>query len=450
MHTFTHKFINNWKVLSTARIGFEFEFYSNSSFIKTMELLNHKLGDNIEVWAFNKYHSDFELTDTKFKIEPDYSGGSNMVELITGPIEWVNAKFTLIKILKFIKLYGYTDEHCSLHVNISFNDESDIQVKNCNIIKLILNFDENFVYEKFPNRKNNIYAKSIKYIIPFEEWHSPEVALNTILQSLKLPENSKYYGINFNKVNENYLEFRYIGGANYEDKLDNILEIMDYFIISLHESIVNDMDMEDNIKLLAYLEENINWFNNFTTYEDFLSISNNIYIEVDRNSDFDIINSMWWAIKNKLFTLIKSCNNIQHLLLNYNTITNRIELVNGILDNVFQLQSYDFIKCTITNFTLLNCDIVDCEINHGHLYNCNVYDSKIINTKLKNCKASDWSDLEKCVFDGGTLDCKMRGGVFRSGVIGEYAEFDSNVKMVNNDSFWNVEVNNKKDIIDGK
>jgi len=37
---------------------------------------------------------------------------------------------------------------------------------NLDIGKVVLNFDEDRVYEEFPNRKNSVYAKSIKFVVP--------------------------------------------------------------------------------------------------------------------------------------------------------------------------------------------------------------------------------------------------------------------------------------------
>jgi hypothetical protein len=85
MNGLNKNFINDYKILNTAIIGIECEFFSNYSYIKTLELLNLEF-DPIEIWGINKYHSDFHVTENIFKIEPDYSGGSEMIELITGPM----------------------------------------------------------------------------------------------------------------------------------------------------------------------------------------------------------------------------------------------------------------------------------------------------------------------------------------------------------------------------
>lgn len=440
MNTFNSKFINSWKYLQHAKIGLEFEFYSDHSYVKTMELLN-LLFDPIEVWGFNQYHSDFEVTAKKFKIEPDYSGGSEMIELITGPMYWADSRLILIQMLEFIKKNGFTDDHCSIHINISFDD---MEVNSINPVKLILNFNEDYVYEKFPNRRNNIYARSIKWILPFEDYLDTEYALNSIIQSLKIPDDTKYYGINLQKKWKNYLEFRYIGGKDYENKSDEILSLMDYFILQTRSAITDELNQEDYIKLATYLEENINWFKQYKTYDDFLSNIEGIKIEIDTFNDYDQVKLDWDKFKNKLFEVIKSCENIKNAVINYNSITNRIEIKDAIIANIYYIKHVDFINCQINKATIYNCDIIETDIIDAHIYNSNIYESNIENSKLTNTKCTDWTELLNCMFDEGILDCIMKGGVFRSGKTTENTDIHSDVKMSNKNSFWSINPNSKK------
>jgi hypothetical protein len=57
-----------------------------------------------------------------------------MVELVTGPRNY-DAKYYLIKIIKFIQTHGYTNEKCSVHFNLSFNGEKNLN--DLNILKYI-------------------------------------------------------------------------------------------------------------------------------------------------------------------------------------------------------------------------------------------------------------------------------------------------------------------------
>lgn len=443
MNSFSNKYINNFNDLKDSIVGLEVEFFSNFNFIKTLEKLNNTFIGK-EVWGINQYHSDFTPTEDIFKIEPDYSGGSEMIELITGPMKWAEARLILIQMLVFIRQNGYTDEHCSIHINVSFNKESNIDIYNLNLIKLLLNFNEDFIYNKFPTRRGNIYARSISQIIPFTDWNDPEIAFNVILNSLKLPDDTKYYGINVNKKFEGYLEYRYIGGTDYETKIDEVLELFDYFILQTKKAIVDPLNEEDKIKLLAYLERNINWYKQYNSYDEFLGNIDGINIQIDKNGDYKTVKMSWDKFKTQLFNFIQNTNDISETLINYNSTTNRLEIVGAHLKDISNVYSVDFIDCNISNCTLYNCDIVNSNINLGHIHNTNIYDSKIENSKLMDCKATEFTELNNCVFDGGQLNCVMKNGVFRSGQIMQDAEIDNTVKMSNKDSFWQVDPSSKK------
>ena len=201
MKKYSDKFLNQIFKLKKSIIGFEFEFYmKNISYYKTLELLNQELSP-VKVWGFRQYHSGFTTDENNFKIEPDLSGGSNMVELITGPLNYIDSKYYLVKILNFIQNYGYTNDKTSIHINISFNDEK-LDLNNVNILKLILNINEDEIYKYYPSRKNNVYAKSVKKIIPYKEYDFSNIPISIVKNNMKLP-NDKYYGINFLNIVKN-------------------------------------------------------------------------------------------------------------------------------------------------------------------------------------------------------------------------------------------------------
>lgn len=447
MQTFNQKFINNWEILTTAKVGFEFELYSNYAYLKTLELLNVHFSDvNKVVWGFNSYHSNFTPTDKAFKIEPDYSGGPDMLELVTGPMSYVESRIVLIKMLEFIKKYGYTDNHSSIHINISFND-NEHQIQNINPLKLILDLNEEVIYDRFPNRRNNIYCQSVQWIIPFQDYPDPETGINQLLSGLILPEDTKYYGVNLSKKNKGWLEWRYIGGKDYEFKSDSIIELLDYFILQTYKSF-EPLNDESHIKLFSYLDDNISWYMNYQSYDSFLSNIDGIRLEYDGSNDINKLRQYWHKIKDTLFNIIKKSKSgsLKDGLFNYNSQINKFEIIECNINDLWTVNDVIFINCLITNMTCYNCEILDSEVQTSHIYDSKIKGSKINTSKIANCEVSDLSELNDCLFDGNTLeDTKMDGGVFRSGKIGNNCEITMKTKMSNKESFWNVyDPGNKK------
>ena len=83
--------------LGSSVIGFEFEFYTDLLKGQAAESLAKLLKKKVVV--SEKYHSNVPVDSDNFKLEPDYSGGSKMMEFITGPLPYNEAIPILIKVL---------------------------------------------------------------------------------------------------------------------------------------------------------------------------------------------------------------------------------------------------------------------------------------------------------------------------------------------------------------
>ncbi len=431
MKKFSSKYINYYEILKYAIVGFEFEFYTKKPYYKLLELLNRELAP-IKVWGHRKYHSSMKPDELNYKIEPDLSGGVDLVELITGPMKYVEAKVILLQILKLLQNNAHTDEKCSIHINISFDKASGRDLSELNPLKLILDIDEDLIYKYFPNRKNNFYAKSIKKLIPFKNYKFSTDALNIVMSNIELP-NTKYYGVNINVFTEGRLEFRYIGGTDYHRKTDSVLELMDYFILLTWNSLDKKLDEDDQEKLLGYLSDNIANFKKFTKYEDFIGEFPTILLEIDRRSEFATIKSYYENIYDDLYEIISNTYNLRDAIINYDTDKTRIELVDTYVKGIFDIKKIDFVDCQVFEGTYFKCNFQDCDIKNSHIEECKIEDSEVFNCKMTNCIVTNDTVLEKVYFYGGTLNGTMKSGIFRGGVIGPDAVIEDAVKMVTDD-----------------
>jgi uncharacterized protein YjbI with pentapeptide repeats len=430
MQKYSDKFLNQSHKLKNSIIGMEFEFYMKDlSYYKTLEILNQELAP-VKVWGFRQYHSDFEPDANNFKIEPDLSGGSNMVELVTGPLDYYDAKYYLVKIIKFIQNYGYTNEKASIHFNVSFKSDTK-DLNDLNILKLILNTDEDEIYRFYPSRKDNIYAKSVKKIIPYKEFDFFNIAIETIKNNIRLPSD-KYFGINFSHVNKNKesqrLEYRYIGGKDYEKNIGQLIYFMERFIINVHDCIDVGFDQDDENKLEEYLERNISLFKTFSKYDNFLVEFPGIQIQIDQNNNYDLVSAYFPRIYNKIFHLLDNTNQLKECILNYVSTTQTIEIVDANIKATSTLKGFDFISSKIEGI-FEDCFFVGCEIKNSQLTKSKLQQSEALNSKVLKCNI-DQSTLTGCYFMEGYLNGDMHGGVFRSGELGPYATMDSDVKVV--------------------
>ena len=453
MEKYSDKFLNQSEKLKVSKIGMEFEFYMKDiSYYKTLELLNSELSP-VKVWGFRQYHSDFTPDASNFKIEPDLSGGSNMVELVTGPLSFYDAKYYLIKIAKFIQNYGYTNEKCSIHFNISFTDDRDLN--DLNILKLILNLDEEEVYRNYPSRKDNVYAKTIKKIIPFKEYDYFNIPINVIKNNMRLPSD-KYYGVNFLHVNSDKesqrLEFRYIGGRDYEKNIGQLIYFLERFVIDVYDSVDVDFDAEDVKKLEEYLEDNIKTYKNFSKYDNFIVDHHSVQIQIDQNSNYDVVSTYYSKIYNIIFQLIDSTEGLKDCIINYVTSTQTLEIVDANVKTTSTLKNLDFVNSKLEGI-FEDCLFLGCEIKNSQCIKSKLLQSEAEESKILNCKV-DQSTLTNCFFMNGHLNGDMYGGVFRSGKLGPFATMDSDVKVItDNNNFFDTKYDeetkgDKKGVID--
>jgi hypothetical protein len=445
MKKYSEKFIHEYSKLKSAKVGLEFEFYMKDlSFYKTMELLNKELSP-VKVHGFRQYHSDFKPDDKNFKFEPDLSGGSNMVELITGPLEYNDAKYYLIKILKFIQNYGYTNDKSSIHFNISFFGEKNLN--DLNILKLILNTDEDEIYRFYPSRKGNIYAKSVKSIIPYKEYDFFNVPIDSVKNNMMLPDD-KYFGINFMHITDNKesqrLEYRYIGGKDYEKNIGNIVYFLDRFILDVYNSIDVGFNQSDAEKLEKYLEDNIDKFRIFSKYDNFIVENPSIQIQIDQNHMYELVSSYFGKIYERLWDLMEGTDSLKDCIINYVTETQKMEIVDAQVKAVLTLDNYEFVNCTVLDGIYEKCNFYGCEINNSQITSSKIEASDINGSKILSCRVEN-STLENCYFMNGFLNSDMNGGVFRSGELGPYASISPETKIVGvTDNFFDTKFDSQE------
>lgn len=451
MKKYSEKFIHEFSKLNQAKVGFEFEFYMKDlSFYKTLELLNKELSP-VLVHGFRQYHSDFTPDEKNFKIEPDLSGGSNMVELVTGPMQYQMAKYYLIKILKFIQNYGYTNEKSSVHFNLSF--EGDKNLNDLNILKLILNTDEDEIYRFYPSRKGNIYAKTVKSIIPYKEYDFFNIPISTVKNSIRIPSD-KYFGINFLHINNDKktqrLEYRYIGGRDYEQNIGNIVYFLDRFILDCYNSIDASFNQSDAQKLEEYLETNIDKYRNFSKYDNFIVEYPKIQIQVDQNFMYELVSSYFARIYPRLFALIEGTDSLQDCIVNFVTSTQTLEVVDAKVKGTLTLKEIEFINCNIVDGLFEDCKFHSCEIDNTQITKSKISHSEVNNSKVLSCRVEQ-SGLKNCYFMNGYLNGDMDGGVFRSGELGPFATVSPETKIVSSsENFFDTRFESEPDKGDKK
>lgn len=412
-------------ILNAALMGVEFEFYSNFDLEATQKSLAKLLDRKIRLE--DKAHSDFQPSAEEFKMEPDMSGGKGLIELVTGPIPYRNARIMVIKMLNWISENGYTNDRASIHINLSFDKkylEDSALISKMNVLKFILDFDEQQIYKFFPNREKSAYAKSIKWVMP--KWEAFHFDPNQVASNNFKFADTKYYGINFSKKEKNYLEFRYLGGADYEKKPDNILYLTESFLLQMWNS-CNDPRFtgENKIELQRILNKNKPVMDMLRDYSKVSEHWPDIQILVDLQDNPTIIRVQWERFKNRVMDLIVN-GSMTAGVINYDSDYGAVQVKDGKFPTVYLLENFEFINCelagNLTNCSFYNCDVTGSAIMWGSLYRA----TKVKDSKVESSYTHGSCELTNCYVAGRDtmFRGKMVGGIFREGFTSKDARFE--------------------------
>ena len=409
-----------------SKIGLEFEFFANEGLDEVKRSLSNALNKRIQIEE--KAHSDFTPSNETFKLEPDNSGGTGMIELVTGPMPFVESKLIIAKTLKWIRENGSTNERCSIHINVAFDGKklgTPTNISSLDIGKFVLNFDENKIYEAFPNRKDSVYAKSIKFIVPLSGMTQPSP--EKILWKNYMFVSEKYYGVNFSKLPKNYIEFRYLGGKDYEKKYNTIMDLTEHFVVSLYETLMYPQYTNNDLKQLdAVLEKHSGIVESYKDYQAFKKRFPRIKLMVDLQTYDQIVETFYPKMREEIFKLLTLAG-LKEGLINYDADTGKMQLKNAELMQCFEIKGIDIVDCKIQG-NILNCDIFSSELINSSLFESNLFGA----TDAADCKIED-SYVSKNVMckdsyvfgPKGVFSGEMEGGIFRKGRATKLAKFEN-------------------------
>ena len=409
-----------------SKIGLEFEFFANEGLDEVKRSLSQALNKQIRVEE--KAHSEFKPSDEIFKLEPDNSGGSGMIELVTGPLPFVESKLIIAKTLKWIRENGSTNDRCSIHVNVAFDGKklgTAANVSSLDIGKFVLNFNEDAVYEAFPDRKDSVYAKSIKFIVPLSGMTQPSPG--KILWRNYMFVSEKYYGVNFSKLPQNYIEFRYLGGKDYEKKYNTIMNMTEHFVLSLYESLVDPVYNAKDLKNLdIILETHNSVVKSYKTYKAFKRQFPKIKLMVDLKTYDQIVETYYPKMREHVFELLTKAG-LTEGLINYDSDTGRMQLKGAELMKCFEIKGIDIVDSKIQG-NIIGCDIFSSELINSSILESNLFGgSDVIDSKIEDSYVSKNVAVKDSYVFGvrGVFSGEMDGGIFRKGRATDLAKFEN-------------------------
>ena len=437
-----YKDLNKKSLFDNINLGFEFEFFSPISRKELSENLSAILNKKV-IWT-DDYHSDLPVSREEFKLEPDFSGGFKMNELITGVMPYDEAIHVMYKIMNFIDESGFTTERTGLHINISLN-EFDLGLREklqyLNVFKYILNLDETKIFEMWPSAKSRIqkvYKTSVLNIYPKNKFIS-ETAMNYATPGSPLDfvyPHSKYFGLNFDKLSNGYLEVRYAGGAEYQLRRADATNLINYIAESLYSCLTNNntYSLEEQKKVNDIIRSQKDKVISLKTYENFSRAFKDIELYVDLKDDPRILESNYENFRESLFDLI-TFGKMTKGQVNLDTANSRIQVKDSTIKEGFSLHGLDFINCKI-EAELNGCTLYGCSVRSSHVNECHlISENDIRYSHLDNCRFEkggnnriDLSYLKNS--SDSVIYANLNECIVRSGIIALGSSVDKKTEII--------------------
>jgi hypothetical protein len=176
----------------------------------------------------------------KWSIKPDGSLGLSGIEIVSPILTLKDFLNVTPKMFEYMNKLGnnVTDDACGFHISISLKNVKNLG-ETLDVTKLALFLDEGYIYNFFDKREFNTYAKSA-----FDAVRGSVIAdkaphlMKKLVDEEKLKKdysNHHYMAINIEHLGSKneYIEFRYLGSADYHRKWDRIKGITAHYIHSL-------------------------------------------------------------------------------------------------------------------------------------------------------------------------------------------------------------------------
>lgn len=189
----------------------------------------------------------------KWAVENDAHIGVTGIEIKNPPMPITQFMPKLEQMLNYIKKVGTTDSRTSIHINMSIKGIPNLS-ERIDPIKLIMFTNEEFIWKTFTDRRNNPYTASIRDKVNREGLPTKEELFH-VMNGRKLQTKAaveKFDSINFSNIHgeTGRVEFRQMGGAGYEKKLNDIRKVVGEFSHNLSLAVDETYKKKEYIKKL--------------------------------------------------------------------------------------------------------------------------------------------------------------------------------------------------------
>jgi hypothetical protein len=344
-----------------------------------------------------------------------------------------DCRLTLINLLKWIERNGNTQRNHNLFIDLKFLDaekgpfkgtlySNASRIENVDKLKFILDFNEERIYGDFPNRKDSFNSQSIqKFDITQKFIPKDSQVIDPRFYSIPSTINC---GINFDTLIDGYLRMQYIGGLDYEKKIQEILSALSQFCVTAWNAILNkslnNKDVE-KFKIIADSKKIIR--ESYYDYSLFVKNYPKVKFSIDLIYQKQVLETYYQILRDRIYDIFSAIKIKGELELNYDTTISVFQIKEAEIE-VDSISGVEFINCKINKGTFTDCDFYNCSISNSSIQRSNLF----LNSTLNKCNLFDsfvnrTVKISDCEFEGvnGVLNGDMERGLFKNGKVGLFA-----------------------------
>jgi len=203
--------------------------------------------DDVEKYVryYMSTHPKLREYERTFEYEEDTSLSDYGIEVKSPPMELDDFLVACKNMFEMINDIGYTDVDCGFHIGVSLKQGMD----DVDPVKVAMFVDEGYIWKMFSARKANMYAKSMQEVIRkqmynvgwnnrIEQSVAQIIKVKNMLKTTDINLNfmgDHYHGVNVSHLEDDnkYIEYRYIGSKDYQNRLPDITKIIAHYIYAL-------------------------------------------------------------------------------------------------------------------------------------------------------------------------------------------------------------------------
>lgn len=417
------------ETLNFSNVGLIFEFYSTKETNFVVSDLSKLTGKNIvltnEFTYYPTYSSallikEYEASRSRYQLHVAQQNYHSVLPIIDEVASWIseNCETTFDTQLNFSLSFDHKHLDTLSHISMM------------NPVRLILKFDENFVYQRFPDRKGSPYALSIKSLAPITNYINESEIARNINFILSTPY-AKFYGLDFTNYTNGILECNYVGGKDYASKIKEIKDILEYFVIKTYQSI-NEEDLDDyeknEIKIITEGFDKIQ--SSFYDPEIYLKEFKDLKVYVDLQTSRQILKTYWSRIRGPLFEMILNGGLINGQF-NYDTQVGRFQLRKGKVGGT-TIHDMDLVECELSG-VFQSCVFRGCNIKKARLYDAKITaNNKINESFLGRVSVNKGNEINNCyvINNEEVINCNVTNSVIKFATPGKNLQLDESSTLI--------------------